>query len=87
MKEEEIFDEDGRSREVVRQGHRLTVDVKRDGDDGWLLAIVTERGVITQWTEPFPTAEAAMEAGVKAAETDDLDEFMGYDDFGYLYDS
>ncbi len=74
------------TKELHIQGHVLTLYAFYEGGCGWLLSIQNEKGVMTNWIEYFATAEDAINTGLKAINKEGIDEFMVYDDFGYLYD-
>ena len=73
------------TRELHIQGHVLTLCAFYEEGSGWLLSIQNEKGVMTNWIEYFPTAEDAINTGLKAINEEGVDEFMACDDFGYLY--
>lgn len=74
------------TKELHIQGHILTVSAFYEGEAGWSLSIQNEKGIMTNWFDYFPTAEEAINAGLKAINEEGVDEFMAYEDFGYLYD-
>ena len=50
----------------------------------WELSVENGRKIRTTWDEFFPSAEAALTAGLKAIESEGLAEFTDIEGFGYL---
>ena len=73
-------------KELYIDGHKLTIKTCYEQDFGWSLSVVNEKGVSSNWQEFFPSAHDAIEAALKVINEEGIDEFMGYDGFGYLYE-
>lgn len=73
-------------RTYVRDGVRLDVVASRLGIGEWVLAVVNEAGVASNWTESFATGEAALDAGLKAIEEEGVETFTSIEGFEYLQD-
>jgi len=74
------------TKELHIQGHVLTLYAFYEDEFGWFLSVQNEKGVMTNWIDCFSTADEAINTGLKAINEEGVDEFMAYDDFGYLYD-
>ncbi len=70
----------------VAEGARLTVVAEKAGGDGWYLWIENELGVSSVWIETFATGQAALDAGVKAIESEGVAAFIEIEGFEYLLD-
>ena len=73
--------------EVVINGHKLIVTATKIENEGWQLSIVNEYGIFTNWVEYFTAAEIAINTGLKAIETEGIDEFVKPEGFDYLYEN
>lgn len=65
-------------------GARLEVIASNSGFGEWSLAVRNELGVCSNWFETFISAEAAIDAGVKAIKTEGVSEFVSVEGFEYL---
>lgn len=74
------------SKELFIDGFHLTLYAVFEIDCGWFLTIQNDKGVNTNWTDCFPSAEEAIDAGLKAINEEGVGEFVACDDFAYLYD-
>ena len=68
----------------VSDGVELEIIAEKAGADGWQLAIQNELGIRSVWYEFFATSQAAIEAGVKAIETEGVEVFLDTEGFEYL---
>lgn len=57
-------------KEVIREGVKLEVVARRVEEDEWELSVENERGQKSVWIEPFITGRMALDAGVKAIESE-----------------
>ncbi len=64
-------------KEVQRDGIIVRIDVYSNGEEGWLVEIVDEYWNSTCWNEPFKSAQEALEAGIKAIDTEGIQTFVG----------
>ena len=71
-------------REVVTGGTKLIVIATRIAKEQWQLSVQNEYGINSNWLEFFPSAELAIEAGVKAIEEEGIEPFIDTEGFEYL---
>ena len=71
-------------REVVTGGTKLIVIATRIAKEQWQLSVQNEYGINSNWLEFFPSAELAIEAGVKAIEKEGIEPFTDTEGFEYL---
>ena len=76
--------EDVLFREVVTGGTKLIVIATRIAKEQWQLSVQNEYGINSNWLEFFPSAELAIEAGVKAIEEEGIEPFIDTEGFEYL---
>ena len=76
--------EDEVRKEVEIDGITLEIATRKIDDEGWALCIVNELGIQSHWTDLFETAEDALEAGIKAIETEGVGAFLDTEGFEYL---
>ena len=69
---------------VVVDGVELNVIASEVEPGEWQLAVRNPRGVNSIWTDWFPTAREALDAGREAIEVEGLAEFMDTEGFEYL---
>jgi len=86
MDDKKRFLQDELSKEIRVDGIELTLIANLTGEDKWQLSVVNNYGVFTKWTDCFPTAQQAINRALSAIVEEGIEEFMGYEDFGYLYD-
>ena len=72
------------SRWYVGNGVRLEIVAERITTNEWALAVINEHGIMSHWNEFFATSEAALNAGLRAIETEGTDEFTSTEGFDYL---
>lgn len=72
-----------RRQTMVVAGHKLEIIATRIWEGEWSLCISTIHGIRTEWTEFFESADAALEAGRHALETEDVETFISMDGFDY----
>ena len=87
MDEEKGFSDNYVSQEVMIDGIRLTIIAEKVSENSWSLFVRNELGVCSNWWEYFPTALEAVSQALKTIKSEGADEFMGYEDFGYLYNN
>jgi hypothetical protein len=71
-------------KEIEIDGITLEINVRKIDDEGWALCIVNELGIMSHWTDFFETAQDALEAGIKAIETEGVGAFVDTEGFDYL---
>ena len=69
---------------VTKDGVTLEVISSKKSEGEWTLEIKNEKGVSTNWFDTYPTADAAIDAGIEAIEKEGVKEFASTDGFGYL---
>lgn len=72
------------ARDVTLEGHHLRVLARLIDEESWELAIENELGVRSVWFEWFPTAQAALDAGLNAIQDEGVDTFVDVEGFDYL---
>lgn len=65
-------------------GNELEIITEKVCDGEWALAVENVHGVRTGWCEFFRSAEAALEAGRRAVETEGVEAFISIEGFEYL---
>ena len=78
--------EDELSTEIDIDGVKLEIVAQRIEKDEWSLTIVNELGVMSCWTDYFSTAQKAIEAGLRAIESEGIEPFIDIEGFEYLLD-
>lgn len=73
-------------KQVVHEGVELKVIAEKSWDREWELMIENQHGIRTHWEEIFESAEAALDAGVSAIETEGTAPFTSTEGFEYLFD-
>ena len=73
-------------KELFIDGHQLTICACNEHELGWSLSVKNEKGVSTNWHNFFPSASDAIDIALKTINEEGIEEFMGYEDFGYLYE-
>jgi hypothetical protein len=58
------------SKGINQKDRKVRIDVYDDGEGGWLLEVVDEFWNSTCWEDPFKSAQAAMNEGIMAIETE-----------------
>jgi len=86
MKDETGIVESELIKKVSIDGVDLIVIASRFETDSWQLAVQNEYGISSNWLEFFPSAQLAMDAGVKAIEEEGVEPFMDTENFEYLFD-
>jgi len=69
---------------VMVDGNKLDIITEEICEGEWSLAIENIHGVRSNWCDFFESAEAALEAGRRAIETEGIEEFIATDGFEYL---
>jgi len=85
MDDKRRFFQNELSKEIRVDGMELTLIANQTGEDEWQLSVVNNYGVFTNWTDFFPTAQQAINRALNAIMEEGIEEFMGYDNFGYFY--
>ena len=75
-------------RVIERNSWTVNVAIYRDREGGWILQIDDRRGNATVWTDPFATEQFALDAALKAIDTEGIESFIGPDsDMRFLFDA
>jgi len=73
---------------IERNRWAVNVEIYRDRERGWILQIEDGRGNETVWTDSFATEQAALDAALKAIDTEGIESFIGPDsDMRFLFDA
>lgn len=75
MSEDALMCQTELRKEVIRDGVKLRVVARRVEEDEWELSVENERGQRSVWIEPFITARMALDAGIKAIESEGVGSF------------
>lgn len=86
MKDTTGIVEDVLNKVVSKDGVKLIVIASRSETNDWALSVQNEYGISSNWLEYFPSAQLAIEAGVKAIEEEGIEPFMDTEGFEYLFD-
>lgn len=79
--------EDGAiTKEVTKNGKTVTVLAEEVEESTWSLSIFGKHDQASTWHELFPSAEAAINEGLHAIETEGIDEFYSSEFFAYMDD-
>lgn len=74
-------------RSYVVEGVALDIIAENAGADGWRLSIENELGIRSIWLDTFATAQAALDAGMMAIESEGVAAFQDIEGFDYLLES
>lgn len=81
------FYESELSKEVEIGQIKLTIIARHREKEGWELFVVNDYGVSTNWNECFQSAQEAINEALRAINEEGVEDFMGYEYFGYLYEN
>ena len=73
----ENYPESDITKEIEKDGLKVTIEVYQSAVDGWILEIVDDGWNSTLWDDLFPTAKEALDAGMKAIEKKGIQAFIG----------
>ena len=65
------------TKEIEKDGFKVTIEVYKGDEGGWILEIVDEGWNSTVWDDLFPSAKEALDAGIKAIEEEGIQSFIG----------
>ena len=65
------------TKEIEKDGLKVTITVYKADEGGWILEIVDEGWNSTVFDDLFPTAKEALDAGIKAIEEEGIQAFIG----------
>jgi hypothetical protein len=71
------YSESDITKEIEKDGMKVTLEVYKNDDGRWILEIVDEGWNSTVWDNLFPTAKEALDAGIKAIEEEGIQAFIG----------
>ena len=75
-----------RCQTVIANGVQLEIIARETVENEWELSVQNSLGVRSVWFELFPSAQEAIEAGLKAIETEGAEAFTDTEGFEYLLD-
>ena len=78
------FSENEICMKISKDGVTLKVISTKISEGEWQLAILNEKGISSNWLEPFSTAQQAIDAGIEAIENEGVKEFVDVEGFEYL---
>jgi len=70
---------------VTKDGESLTVVAEKLNENEWQLCVVNKYNIISMWNENYPSAQAAINEGVKAIEEEGIEPFLDVEGFEYLF--
>jgi len=65
------------TKEIEKDGFKVTIEVYKGDQGGWILEIVDEEWNSTVWDDLLPSAKEALDAGIKAIEEEGIQAFIG----------
>jgi hypothetical protein len=65
------------TKEIEKDGFKVTIEVYKGDEGGWILEIEDEQWNSAVWDEIFPSAKEALDAGIKAIEEEGIQSFIG----------
>jgi hypothetical protein len=65
------------SKEIEKDGLKVTIEVCKADEGGWILEIVDEQWNSTVWGDLFSSAKEALDEGIKAIEEEGIEFFVG----------
>lgn len=71
-------------REIDKEGAHLTIIATMVEENLWRLEVKNAAGISSNWLEFFPTAQAAIDAGLDALEKEGIEPFVDVEGFEYL---
>ena len=70
------YPESNITKEIEKDGSRVTIEVYKAEEGGWILEIVDEGWNSTVWDDLFPSAKEALDTGIKAIEKEGIESFI-----------
>ena len=64
-------------KEIEKDGFKVTIEVYKGDEGGWILEIEDEQWNSAVWDEIFPNAKEALDAGIKAIKEEGIQSFIG----------
>jgi hypothetical protein len=65
------------TKEIEKDGFKVTIEAYNGDQGGWILEIVDEEWNSTVWDDLFPSAKEALDAGIKTIEEEGIQAFIG----------
>lgn len=85
MYDNEGFFEDELSTVVEKDGETLRIVVIKISEQEWELSIQNKYKINSTWFEFFPTAQSAIDEGLKTIEEEGVASFLDIEGFEYLF--
>lgn len=73
-------------KEIYTGGRKLVVLARKIEKEQWELSVQNEYGISTNWSEFFPSAEIAIDIGIKTIEKEGIESFIDIDCYEYLFE-
>jgi hypothetical protein len=64
-------------KEIEKDGFKVTIEIYKGDEGGWILEFVDEQWNSTVWDDLFPSANKALNAGIKAIKEEGIQSFIG----------
>jgi hypothetical protein len=65
------------TKEIEKDGLKVTIEVYKGDEGGWILEIVDGQWNSTVWDDLFSSAKEALEAGIRAIDEEGIESFIG----------
>jgi len=65
------------TKEIEKDGLKVTIEVYKGDEGGWILEIVDEQWNSTVWDDLFSSAKEALDAGIRAIDEEGVESFIG----------
>jgi hypothetical protein len=73
-------------KEVLKDGTKLIVMARKVEKEKWQLLVQNEYGISSNWLELYPSAQLAIDAGVKSVEEEGIERFIDTEGYEYLFE-
>jgi uncharacterized protein len=64
------------TKEIEKDGFKVTIEIYKGDEGGWILEIVDDRWNSTVFDDLFPTAKEALDTGIKAIKEEGIQSFI-----------
>ena len=65
------------TKEIEKDGSKVTIEVYKTDEGGWILEIVDEGWNSTLWDDLFMSSKEALDAGIRAIDEGGIQSFIG----------
>jgi hypothetical protein len=71
------YPKSGINKKIEKDGLKVNIEVYKADEDGWVLEIVDEQGNSTVWDDLFPSAQEALDEGLRSIDAEGIKPFIG----------